>query len=155
MVNSLFLWINFFILLGLGIYLFYTYGLPIIKQDIANKKRITQEIHDQIVINKHEKTAILRNIDSQKVLFDALYKHLDTWKIENNRYYHECLADKQLVREKLEKKYKIQAKQEALRKAYLEIMPDVFEKLDHDLKKNFASRQERERYNISILNVLK
>lgn len=155
MFNTLFIWINFFIIVGLALYLFYKYGLPVFKKDIITKKALYDDARDASRKSLEEKNRLLNSIDAQKLLFDTLTERMELWKRTNKHYQDKCFAEQNYIIMELEKKYKIQAQQEALRHAYQEITPSVFNRLQSDLKKNFSDRAERIRYNSAIIEMLK
>ena len=155
MLNTLFIWINFFVIVGLVLYALYKYGLPVFKKNIATQKALYDDARDASRKSLEEKNNLLNTIDAQKLLFDTLLQRMESWKRENKHYQDKCFAEQQLIIMELEKKYKIQAEQEALRHAYQEITPSVFNQLNSDLKKNFSQQAERRRYSSSVIEMLK
>lgn len=152
MVDLIFYFINLFILIFLGVFIFKRFFLASLKngimQDILYKSELKNKHKELIVAQKN----LDETIADQELKYKSLKLKVDKWKefFDKNKIYQQVQKEKllQIYQEKI----LIQTEYHALHNLRKQVAPAVAQNLKHELELYFANENNAYKYLDNIIN---
>jgi len=155
LTSILFSWINFAVLIGLGIYGFMRYLLPSLNAGVKNEEMDKANAHEHYKTLMQQKSNALRTLQHQKQLIAYLQEQINSWHNQVTLSENALREKKLLDLKKLKEKRLVQeinrSEQIRLEKA----LDGVFAQAESELKATYTQQAAQKAYLSGVLQALR
>lgn len=154
-VDSIFAFINFLVVVALLVYAFKSYALVQLKEAIVKEYHDLVNLHDEHRQLSQDQQILEESIVMQEDHAKMLFKKINQWR---NTVELEAKADsdeQDHLREDANAKAAKQARQYALKVTYNQVAPLVTHKLERELQEKFSTPDQAHTYISSILKEIR
>lgn len=137
-MSIIFTFVNFGALVALGIYLFRRYSLADIKQAIADKFALMDQLKDRKDTLRLQQRELEHQLADQEALSKELLIKLDRWKQAHQHMVEERQQEQEQIYQSNRVHLEKQALYNARNRVYKQIMPLALERATKELTEHFA-----------------
>lgn len=154
LVNSIFKIINFGILIGLGIYLFYTKIFSSLYQKMHEQMAIVPKLEQERRGLHNQELNIDTAIEQQALIAKVLQKKIEGWSISMQKATQEQQEQHRLMQKLIQEKAEQQEKYRAKNVLYQQMIPEILTATENALIQKYAHTNDAQGYLQKILQNL-
>lgn len=151
LVSFVFRWLNFGILVGLGVYFFKRYGLLAIKERMATHDELLNQLQHRKEALKGNQRALERQSEEQELLCTQLGAKIERWYTVVEQRAQQQRMEQEQQQEKIVKRVALQTDYKQKKHAYKQVMPQVLQQATAQLQDQFASEQTGQQFIVRLI----